>query len=796
MAVRGRMQSGSARAAVCCSRSSGRRRDRSRRAGRARRLRGPERLDARSASPGASRRDRAGRRPDRQRPCASTSTSAGGGFVIVRKDVRAHAAGELRLHLPAPRRRRARNNFEFKLVDPRATNVWWRVQRDYPFPRDWQHVDDHEVAPRVRLGPGAAAAPKQVGAIEIAISTRRRRQGLDLDRRPPARGARGRRAAPTPPKVTRVDARCPGTSRALVLDDDPQTSWRSGALADEQWLQLDFAAPARVRRPGHRLGSRGLRHRATASRSPTTAQNWTLAYASTAATAAASYVYMPDGESRYVRLALEQSSRGQGYGIRALAVQPLEFSGIAEPVLRRDRRASRRPARIPKYFTGQQTYWTVVGVDGDDKEALLNEEGMLEVEQGRASRSSRSSTSTARSSPGATSQPTQALDDGYLPIPSVTWQHGDVALRVTAFAAGDAGRVDALRALRRREPARDRAARRRPLPRAPAVPGLPPWQSLNMVGGVAPIQHDRASTAGAVWVNGDKPVVLADAARSASAPRPSRSGLADRLPARTARCRRRPRVTDRFGFASGALALRPDASTPGASAEVAVAVPFHDPATPSSPPAGDPMPEVRDRLARACARGWEERLGRVELRAAARRRAASSSTLKSTLAYILINRDGPRAPARARAPTRARGSATARSPRRRCSQMGFTERGRATSSLVRAVPAARRHGSVLRRPPRRRPGARARQQRRVHLRGRASTTATRATSASCTRCGRTWCAPSTTSTRCARQRTTDAYPSAGQARPSTACCPSRSATRATPRIRCTPTGTTSSRCAA
>jgi len=32
------------------------------------------------------------------------------------------------------------NTFEFKLVEPTNDNVWWRVQRDYPFAKDWQKL--------------------------------------------------------------------------------------------------------------------------------------------------------------------------------------------------------------------------------------------------------------------------------------------------------------------------------------------------------------------------------------------------------------------------------------------------------------------------------------------------------------------------------------------------------------------------------------------------------------------------------------------------------------------------------
>src|SRR5262245_41287697 len=63
----------------------------------------------------------------------------GGGWLIVRKafalDLPANYAFTFEL-----RGEGARNAFEFKLVDPRGENVWWRDQRDFTFPADWQRM--------------------------------------------------------------------------------------------------------------------------------------------------------------------------------------------------------------------------------------------------------------------------------------------------------------------------------------------------------------------------------------------------------------------------------------------------------------------------------------------------------------------------------------------------------------------------------------------------------------------------------------------------------------------------------
>src|SRR5262249_50230891 len=149
------------------------------------------------------------------------------------------------------------------------------------------------------------------------------------------------------------------------------------------------------------------------------------------------YLYLPDSESRFLRLSLHKSSRGQGYGVRSLRVQPIAFSASPNQFFEHVAREERR-GLFPKYFSGEQTYWTVVGVDGDDKGALFNGEGAVEVDRGSFSIEPFLYLGDQLVT-WADVEHTQTLDDGYLPIPTVTWKHDAVGLKVTTFASGDPG---------------------------------------------------------------------------------------------------------------------------------------------------------------------------------------------------------------------------------------------------------------------------------------------------------------------------------------------------------------------
>src|SRR5690606_37617837 len=91
------------------------------------------------------------------------------------------------------------------------------------------------------------------------------------------------------------------------------------------------------------------------------------------------------------------------------------------------------------FRSGQQLYWTIVGVDGDEKEALVSEDGALEPDVGSFSlepflyHDGRLLTwADARSIE-------QSLEEDALPIPSVRRDHGDLALTTTSWADGEPG---------------------------------------------------------------------------------------------------------------------------------------------------------------------------------------------------------------------------------------------------------------------------------------------------------------------------------------------------------------------
>jgi hypothetical protein len=551
-----------------------------------------------------------------------------GGYVIARKafsvSLPANYAFKLFVRGTAPP-----NTLEFKLIDRSGQNVWWYKQRDFKFSADWRQIIVKKPRLQFAWGPAGGGPPKNVAYVEFAIAAGTGGSGsvwiddFTLEEREvtPTKNAK--------PKVS-ASTSMAGHDPELVLDQNPYTRWHSGELAPHQWVLLDFL---KRREYGGLVIDWDRDDYATAYQVQASddGENWTAVYSSTAGQGGRDYVYLPDGESRYLRLDLERSSREQGYGVGEITVEPFEFSASPNQFFEAIAHDA-PPGTYPKYFMDRQTYWTVIGARDDDKEALMNEEGALEVDKGAFSiepflfaDGTLITWNAARIS--------QELERGYLPIPSVTWATDQLELKITAFAAGKPGEAK----LYVRYRVQNHAAVPRDVSLFVAVRPfqvLPPWQSLNMVGGVTAIR-DLVFGAREVWVNGEKVVQ--------SLTPPDHFGAATfeeslvthfllqgKLPPRT-------QVSDPLGYASGALEYNLHLG-PASHTDVYVTVPFHDPDGPASPGTDSPA-AVFDQLLDDTAQRWETLLDRVdvELPPAA---AQVTRTIKSTLAYILINSNG------------------------------------------------------------------------------------------------------------------------------------------------------------
>jgi hypothetical protein len=264
---------------------------------------------------------------------------------------------------------------------------------------------------------------------------------------------------------------------------------------------------------------------------------------------------------------------------------------------------------LPKYEAKEQTYWTAVGVEGDTVKALVNEEGMIEVGE-RSFSVEPFLRIDDRLVAWSDAHIEQSLQDGDLPIPSVTWRADGVRLTETVFAAGTPG-DSTLYA--RFQLANDGASPRRVALLLALRPFQvnPPWQDLNGAGGASPIREVRRDGR-VVWVNG------ATALASLTQPDGFDAGFLE----------------------AGALRYAFELA-PGASREVVLASPLHAPDRflDALPAASDASAHVASQLD-ATARAWRERLSRAEFRLPPES-GSFGDALRSAVAQMLVARAGP-----------------------------------------------------------------------------------------------------------------------------------------------------------
>lgn len=291
-----------------------------------------------------------------------------------------------------------------------------------------------------------------------------------------------------------------------------------------------------------------------------------------------------------------------------------------------------RRGLYPRGFSGEQSYWTIVGVDGGSRDsALISEDGAVEVARGGFSIEP-FLIDDGKLITWADVTTTQSLRDRYLPMPSVQWTKGDLALTTTAFVQGAAGTSQLVVSYR----VANDGDRPRDVTLALAARPFqvnPPTQFLNAPGGTSVID-DLAWDGHALTVNGARKVIplQATAGFVASGNRPRT--LSERLDAGE-----RPTADtlhDKDGFGQGALLY--DVHVPAhGHIDLGVVVPV-------DPTEDVPMPADAARWlashADAVAALWRDKLDRVGLRVPAAAQPIVD-TMRSGIAQILMSRDGP-----------------------------------------------------------------------------------------------------------------------------------------------------------
>ena len=513
------------------------------------------------------------------------------------------------------------NDLQFKLIDASGDNVWWVKRPGFVFPKSWTTLAYRKRHIEKAWGPSPDTQLRNSAAVEFTIYNKVGGKGtVCFDRL-------AMTELPPPDTSTYTSQVITDTAPALeqrLADGKLDTFWLSGNVK-QQTVTLDLG---KRREFGGAIihWVPGLQASSYVVRGSLDGRDWKLLREVVAGAGGTSWLALPESEARYLRFDLKDGPNFR-YGIKEIQVQPLAFASTPNEFFKS--LAAQFPrGSFPRGFSNEQPYWTILGLDGGIEQGLFGEDGALEVAKAGFSvepfvlvDGKRLAWSDVVS--------TQSLQDGYLPIPSVSWHHDLVDLDVTAFVQGRPDNAQLIARYRLRN--NDKAPREVTL--ALAVRPFqvnPPSQFLNTPGGISPIRQ-LAFDGPTVSVNG-RPRVFAVQVPDAVFATAFDSGmdvthLPDAAPPPTRQ------VKDATGLASGAMLYRATLQ-PGQARDIALVIPQTGPA--QLPPGFD-----AERAQQQVALDWRDKLGRVHIQVPAEGQPVIKS-LRTALAHMLISRIGPR----------------------------------------------------------------------------------------------------------------------------------------------------------
>lgn len=518
------------------------------------------------------------------------------------------------------------NNFEFKLLDSLG-NVWWIKKLNVSFPKVWtkQRIKKRHLS--YGWGPSGNVPITHVKSIEFVVSSGTGGKGrvfIDNFRFEPIDDALA--------ESSRVAFDASSLAKGGEPLIDPKgtilTNWKG--MNEQEWFSINYTYVKEI-------GGLVLDWDSTLYATDYTVllsedgKDWVKAYTVSGGNGGRDFIYLPDYEARMLRIVFTKSAVGKGYAIRRMEVKGPEFSQSPNDFFTALAHESPRGC-FPRPFLNEQTYWTVVGVNGDRKEALISELGAVEVDQLGFSLEPFLYLDNTLITWNEVERE-QTLLDGYLPIPSVTWKYGSVRLTVRAFAAGVEG-SSLLIVTYTLETTGGRPQKGKLFVALRPFQVNPPWQWLNHVGGATRIDSIR-NDHGVLHVQ-NKVVIPVSNPTAFGATAFDGGEIIEYLQRGT--LPQAQSVTDERGFASAALAYEFSVLST-LPQEFHIVVPFH--AWRGSPtPSMGPSADIYVGLAyETTVADWKAKLDRVRITLPSFAQSIIN-TIKSNLAYIFINRDG------------------------------------------------------------------------------------------------------------------------------------------------------------
>ena len=269
------------------------------------------------------------------------------------------------------------NTLEIKFVDASGDNVHWRRVERFRANAEWTRYTIKARQIVRAWGPNPDHTFRGAERIEFVVTAGQGGNGwieidqLELRELPPEPSV--------PPRPLASASSEDGLNLAArAVDDDLGTAWRTNA-AGGQSLTLDLGYEREFGGVTLRWaeGMAASRYRLMAS---SDSRDWRELAAVIDGNGGVDWLRTPEASARWLRLDL-LTPVGDAYALNALEIQPLSFGETPTTFMRAVAGESRR-GLYPRGFVGEQSYWTLVGLDGGGESGLMGEDGAIELRRG------------------------------------------------------------------------------------------------------------------------------------------------------------------------------------------------------------------------------------------------------------------------------------------------------------------------------------------------------------------------------------------------------------------------------
>ena len=325
------------------------------------------------------------------------------------------------------------NNFEIKFIDSTGNNVWWVNNRNYDFPIEWKKIRIKKRHINFAWGPTDDQSLKRIDRIEFTIASFVGGKGtlwiddLKFEPLPPETNV-------YPEPLAFASSQSFDLIPKNVIDGNLNTYWKSVSIKD-QFLTIDF----KTRREFGGLEINWLNKFQAESfdiQFSNDGRNWEKVYSVLSNKSKVSFIKLTEAETRFLRINLLKSFSSEGFGISEIGFLDIKNSLTLNDFLIYTALNSSE-GYYPRYFLDEASFWTVVGVNNDVKEALINTDGMVEVEKAKFSIEPLLKVGDQFFN-WANVNSSQSLEENYLPIPKLNWQCNGIELETKIFANGEA----------------------------------------------------------------------------------------------------------------------------------------------------------------------------------------------------------------------------------------------------------------------------------------------------------------------------------------------------------------------